>query len=266
MSKAKALSSLFVAASVCTLVGCAAEPPADPNAGATRVETVQPEGGAETTAPASESPEAEPTPEVEFDRSTYSIDQADSLWVIANKTRPLNPLQFAPPDLVNIVELPNANGQPLRQEAKDALVEMSNAASAQGIQLSITSAYRSYDNQVATYNGFVNRDGQEAADTYSARPGYSEHQTGWTVDLDDGTGCNLNECFANAPGGQWLAANAADYGFVLRYPFEKTNITGYIPEPWHYRYVGVELAQAMRDSGTVTLEEFFGLPAAPTYP
>ncbi len=159
----------------------------------------------------------------------------------------------------------NEFSQPLREPAARAIAQLVQDARAAGLQLRIISAYRPYATQVALYNSYVARDGQAAADTYSARPGHSEHQTGLAVDLDDFAGCYLNTCFAQTPAGAWVAENAAAYGFVIRYPEGQEGVTGFMFEPWHLRYVGVELAAEMRATGTTTLEEFFGLPAAPGY-
>src|SRR5690606_19679945 len=128
-------------------------------------------------------------------------------------------------------------------EASDALVAMFAAAKAEGAgEMRIQSAYRSYDAQVGAYSYHVNRLGQERADIASARPGHSEHQTGLTADISAGSSCILEACFASTAQGAWLAKNAHRFGFILRYPDGLTDITGYAFEPWHYRYVGVELA------------------------
>ncbi len=98
-------------------------------------------------------------------------------------------------------------------------------------------------------------------------PGYSEHQTGLAVDLAPvpAQGCNLEICFGSMPQGKWLAANCWQYGFLLRYPADKVAVTGYQYEPWHFRYIGIPLATEMHNEGVETMEEFFGLPAAPNY-
>jgi zinc D-Ala-D-Ala carboxypeptidase len=102
------------------------------------------------------------------------------------------------------------------------------------------------------------------SDPTTAPPGRSEHQTGLAIDIGSESGyCSLAECFADTPEGQWLAANAWRFGFLLRYPADKIDITGYTFEPWHYRYIGVDLSTEMHERGVTTLEEFFGLPAAP---
>ena len=108
--------------------------------------------------------------------------------------------------------------------------------------------------------------GKDKADAQSARPGHSEHQTGLAADLASlPSTCELAQCFATTPQGMWLAANSWRFGYILRYPSDKTAVTGYIFEPWHYRYVGVELATEMHEKGISTMEEFFELPPAPDY-
>lgn len=200
-----------------------------------------------------------------FDRTAHSVDDPMSIWVVSNKLRPLSPVDFAPNDLVMPQGVENQFAQPLREPAARAAEQFIAAAGAAGHSVWIISAYRDYATQVALYDNYVGRDGQEAADTYSARPGHSEHQTGLALDIDDHGNCYLDACFGETPAGQWLAANAADHGFIVRYPAGKQEVTGFMPEPWHFRYVGPELAQEMRATGVTTLEEFFGLPAAPGY-
>jgi D-alanyl-D-alanine carboxypeptidase len=119
---------------------------------------------------------------------------------------------------------------------------------------------------VATYNGYVASRGQADADTASARPGYSEHQTGWSFDIADGGGaCSFQPCFADQPAAVWAKANGHRFGFVVRYPWMFHPITGYYYEPWHLRYIGVEAATDMMNRGINTLEEYFGVEAAPGY-
>lgn len=222
-----------------------------------------------STAP---TPSGTPTPrpdaplKLTFDRRTFSIDDPASLWVVVNKLRPLNPQDYAAPDLVS-VPVPYVNAPTLRQEASDQIVAMFAQYQAEtGNQMQSQSAYRSYSVQVNVYQGWVNSLGQAGADQTSARPGHSEHQTGLAMDISGVPAtCALDQCFADTNQGQWLAANAYKWGFILRYPNGLTNITGYEFEPWHYRYVGIELATEMHDTGIQTMEEFFGLPPAPDY-
>ena len=213
-----------------------------------------------------------PTPvsSASSDKTTYSIDDPTSIWVVVNKQRPIpDASSFVPPNLVSPpAGIPNPNGHRLRQETATALKSMADAAAAEiGTTLVAQSGYRSYESQTAAYQYYVDLNGQAGADLTSARPGHSEHQTGFTIDiLDTTSGCSIDgPCFGSSVSGQWLAANAYRFGFVLRYPEGKTAITGYEYEPWHFRYVGVELATEMHNTGIQTLEEFFGLPAAPSY-
>lgn len=186
-----------------------------------------------------------------LNKSRYSTSDPNSLWVIVNKVSTL-PSGYAPTDLLKTV-----GGGQMRTEASEAVNKLLQAASTNGTPLNVLSAYRSYATQVTTYNGFVAQDGQAAADTYSARPGHSEHQTGWAVDLGNGT-CDLEICFGETPAGKWLAAHAHQYGFVIRYLPGKEAITGYQYEPWHIRYVGIDLATELHTTGQ-TMEEFFGV-------
>jgi D-alanyl-D-alanine carboxypeptidase len=212
-----------------------------------------------TPPPTRQSPVATPTstPVETFDRAARSIDDPNSIWVVVDKLRPLQPMDFEPADLVS-VPVPHTWEPLLRREASDAAVAMFAAARSEaGLALASNSAYRSYGAQQNVYVG---------DDELTARPGFSEHQTGLAIDVGPESGtCVLEVCFADTPEGQWVRDNAHRFGFILRYPADKHAVTGYQFEPWHLRYVGVELAAEMRTSGVTTLEEFFGLPPAPAY-
>lgn len=210
-------------------------------------------------------PSPTPSPQPAFDKDRLSIDDPASLWVVVNKLRPLRPADYQAPDLVD-VPVQQVNPSQLRREAADAAGALFAAAREAGLELASQSAYRSYATQVRVYNGWVNELGREKADLTSARPGHSEHQTGLAIDIASvPESCTLEQCFGETPHGEWLAKNAWRFGFVLRYPEGATDITGYEYEPWHFRYVGKELAAELREQGAGTLEEFFGLPAAPDY-
>ncbi len=203
-----------------------------------------------------------------FDKQQHSIDDPASPWVIVNKQRPL-PASYAPEDLrAPNIPLRRGSGSEemwMRDDAASALERMATAAQADGINLMLASGYRSYGTQQALYTRYVSQDGQAAADRYSARAGHSEHQTGLVADIAPANGtCVVDQCFANTPEGQWVAAHAHTYGFIIRYPEGKESIVGYMYEPWHLRYVGEALASELVTSGQ-TVEEFFGLPAAPGY-
>lgn len=190
--------------------------------------------------------------EAGFNKSLYPTDQPDSIWVIANKSRPLNPPTYEPADLVAV------GNQKLRQEAATALQEMFSAASAAGLKLQALSGFRSYATQQSVYGREVAIHGQAKADSQSARPGHSEHQTGLAMDVGGG-GCGIEDCFGNTAEGKWVAAHAHEYGFIIRYVPGKEDITGYRSEPWHIRYVGRDLAAELKRIGIQTLEEFFSL-------
>jgi D-alanyl-D-alanine carboxypeptidase len=203
---------------------------------------------------------------VGFDKTAQSIDDPASTWVVANKARALKPQGYVPADLV-YPDVRYVNRQPMRQEVATALVAMFAAGKAEaGLDFSVQSAYRSYDSQVRVYNDDVARNGQAFADTDTARPGHSEHQTGLAVDISAVPAkCSLAACFAQTPQGEWLAANAWRFGFLLRYPADKVPVTGFTFEPWHFRYIGVSLAAQLHTTGVTTLEEFFGVPGGTSY-
>ncbi|AMB41231.1 D-alanyl-D-alanine carboxypeptidase family protein [Paenarthrobacter ureafaciens] len=198
----------------------------------------------------------------------YSLTDPASPWVVVNKHRPLNPQNYVPADLVQPAVRLAVSGEAslLNTTTAAAAEKMFGAAAAEGVIMALASGYRSYSTQVATYNGYVAGSGQAAADRASARPGFSEHQTGWSFDISDGGGaCSFQPCFAEQPAAVWAKANAYKFGFVVRYPWMFHEITGYFYESWHLRYIGVEAATAMATGGIATLEEYFGLEAAPDY-
>lgn len=213
-------------------------------------------------------PEATGTPEPVsgIDLSAFSIDDATSPWVVVNKLRALNPQDYAPADLT-YPDVSYVNEQPMRAATADALVQLVAAADAEaGLTLRVQSAYRSYDTQVSVYAGWVSSRGQAGADATSARPGHSEHQTGWAVDVTGASGaCALEVCWGDTAEGEWVLANSYRFGLIVRYRADQTPVTGYESEPYHLRFVGVELATHMHDQGIETLEAVFGLPAAPDY-
>lgn len=138
-------------------------------------------------------------------------------------------------------------------KAQAAFNEMAAAAAKEGLSLRICSGFRSYATQKTLYNNYCKRDGQKAADRFSARPGHSEHQTGLAMDIN-----RAGSSFDNTPEAKWIAENCWKYGFIIRYPKGKEDITGYKYESWHVRYLGKEWAKTIYDSG-LTLEEYFGI-------
>lgn len=195
-----------------------------------------------------------PSQQPSFDKTRYSINDPESLWVVVNKKRPL-PHGYAPSDFSGV----------LRKEAKINLDNLVANARTNGVAPKVISGYRSQSAQASLYSSYVVSDGQANADTYSARPRHSEHQTGLAVDLGNSSGkCNLEICFENTAEGEWIKLHAQEYGFIIRYPDKKTTITGYQYEPWHLRYVGVDLAKELHKTSQ-TMEEFFGLAGAINY-
>lgn len=151
--------------------------------------------------------------------------------------------------------LPKNYGNGLTATTQSAFNTMSSAAKKEGLTIYIASGFRSYSYQKTLYDRYVNRDGVEKADTYSARPGHSEHQSGLAFDVNI-----VSDKFIGTPEAIWLADNCYKYGFILRYPQGKTNETGYKYEPWHFRYVGEELAAELYNGGDwITMEDYFGI-------
>ena len=213
-------------------------------------------------------PSVPPTPtSIGFDKSAHSTTDPASPWVVVNKARPLTPIDYAPTDLT-YPDVPNINHQPMRQETAAALVAMFQAGRSEaGLTFSVQSAYRSFESQTRVYDDDKAQHGEAYADTDTARPGHSEHQTGFAVDISAvPASCSLDACFGDTPHGRWLAANAWRFGFLLRYPADKVPVTGFTYEPWHFRYVGVPLSTQLHTTGVTTLEEFFGVPGGTVYP
>ena len=154
--------------------------------------------------------------------------------------------------------LPDDYGNGLTSTTTNAFYKMQAASKLENLNIYLSSGFRSYSTQDRIYNNYVARDGKMAADTYSARPGYSEHQSGLAFDVNQ-----INDTFNDSAEAKWLANNCYKYGFILRYPKGKEDITGYKYESWHFRYVGVELATKLYNNGNwITLEEYFGITSA----
>ncbi len=197
-----------------------------------------------------------------FNKQQFSTDTPGSLWWVVNKKRPL-PEGYVPSELVvpkvSLRLAGSAEQMQLNKVTANATEAMFAAAQQQGIKLMLASGYRSEAYQRQLYNGYVATDGQEAADRSSAKPGTSEHQTGYAMDVcAAGSNCELVQSFGATDTGKWLAQHANEYGFVIRYQQGKESVTGYEYEPWHLRYVGSDLANELYKNGQ-TIEEFFDL-------
>ncbi|MFD2706319.1 M15 family metallopeptidase [Salibacterium lacus] len=172
------------------------------------------------------------------------------------------PSDYVPEDLtVPDVRFPYEEDVPkkqVREPAAKALESLFSGAEEEGLHLFAVSGYRSYDRQESIFAANAEEDGMEAANQYSAQAGESEHQSGLAMDVSSQSAdFALTNDFGETPEGQWLKEHAHEYGFVIRYPEDKTDITGYQYEPWHLRYVGKELAATLHDTNQ-TLEEYYG--------
>jgi D-alanyl-D-alanine carboxypeptidase len=215
--------------------------------------------------------QVQPKPVTIFDPPKYSIDEADSIWVVVNKQRQISPLKYQPASLAFPAfpkpKVQNPFGLQLREEAAVATAELATAMAEAGRgTLILNSGFRTYKNQQGLYNRTRDTRGLAVAEKLSARPGHSEHQLGLAADFSvRGQGCVIMVCFGKTEAGIWLSENAHEHGFILRYPKGFKPVTGFQYEPWHFRYVGVALATEMRTKGIKTFEEFWGLESAPDY-
>jgi D-alanyl-D-alanine carboxypeptidase len=182
----------------------------------------------------------------DFYTNMTDTDMSDGYLIICNKYHKLKS-DYVP----NLVSLDGYGGGQMEKVAAEHFKEMVNAAKKDGMKIYNVSGYRSYNTQKNLYNGYVSRNGQAKADTFSARAGTSEHQTGLATDVN-----YVSDSFANTKEYQWLIKNSYKYGFILRYPKGKEFITGYKYEPWHYRYVGKDVAKVVYEKN-ITYEEYY---------
>lgn len=203
--------------------------------------------------------------------ASYPVDKVEDFdLILVNKTHGLSS-SYKPDDMVVfdrfVAGVGSEETHKLRKVAADALNKMFDAAEADGIELKLRTGFRSFDYQTNLYNSYVTKNGQADADTYSARPGFSEHQSGLACDLGGATeGFALSYNFGETKEGQWVADHAHEYGFIIRFTDGKTvngnrmpgEITGYVFEPWHIRYVGKDHAATIKQLG-ITLEEYLGI-------
>lgn len=222
--------------------------PAEPKAPETQT-TEEPEK------PATEEPK---TPEAQEPESPAIEETQDATVYPENSKLPAEPTVIKGVLLANKQHpLPETYAPGEVPEARAAFESMKTEAAASGLDLAAFSTYRDFARQKQLYEGYVAKDGQEAADRYSARPGYSEHQTGLAFDIGEAGKEQhwASASFGDTEGGKWLAANAHKYGFILRYPEGSEEITGYMHESWHFRYVGKDAAAEIHQKG-ITLEEY----------
>ncbi|MFD7024686.1 M15 family metallopeptidase [Promicromonospora sukumoe] len=194
-------------------------------------------------------------PAPSLDLSARSATDPASPWVVVNKRTPLDPVDHEP-------DLTTVRGYLVRPDVAPDLTALLRAADADGVRITLRSAYRGYAKQAAVYEGWVAQLGAAQADAVSARPGHSEHQTGLAVDVGGTTRpeCDFEPCFGRTPEGRWVAEHATAYGFLVRYTPQNSAVTGYAPEAWHLRWVGRDLTAYLDDAGITTLEEAFDVP------
>ena len=182
---------------------------------------------------------------------TKESDLTKDILVLVNKYYYLKE-DYTPNDLVTLTSKYNSGiNSKMKKEAAEAFMQMSDAATLDNITIKNASAFRSYDYQVNLYNKYVEKDGKKAADTYSARPGFSEHQTGLCTDINQ-----IDSGFEQTDAFKWLEKNAHKYGFIIRFPKDKEDITGYQYESWHWRYVGKKAAEIIKNEN-ITFEEYY---------
>lgn len=175
-----------------------------------------------------------------------TVDNPNNILVLVNKYYAFSQ-DYTPEDLIPV------ENTFMRSVAAEPMLNMVKAMREKGLTVNLLSGYRSYITQVNLYNRYANKDGKEKTDTYSARPGHSEHQSGLAMDLSNNW--SLTEEFENTPEFNWLSEHAHEYGFILRYKKDKVYMTGYVYEPWHYRYVGVDVATRIHEEN-LTFEEY----------
>lgn len=190
------------------------------------------------------------------------VEDDGNLLVLVNKYHAVSS-DYRPSGMVSVdPKLGTWNDMELKEEAYEAYLDMNKAAKKTGYNLKICSAYRSYDTQVYLFNNSLSSYGGEKTYLRSAYPGRSEHHTGLAIDITSASmGWGLTQDFADYADGKWLNENCHKYGYILRYPKDSTDITGYMYEPWHFRYVGKETAEEIMSSG-ITLEEYLDLAGA----
>ena len=189
-------------------------------------------------------------PHYEFSTPANNLN---TTYILVNKYYYLEE-NYVPENLEEISKQYALSNMKLVKEAKEAFEEMAKAAKKEGLNIVAMSTYRDYTYQTNLYDKYVKQDGKEAADTYSGRPGYSEHQTGLAVDI-----FNNKESYTNFHTTKefiWMQEHSKEYGFILRFPQDKEEETGYQYESWHYRYVGLQIATYISENN-ITLEEYY---------
>lgn len=188
----------------------------------------------------------------EFYTDVKESKDLNKSYILVNKYNYLK--EHYIPDNLALLDNCSLNNKYLVKEAKENFELMCQDLKKENLHLRVISSYRGYNYQKTLYDNYVLKDGKEKADTYSARPGFSEHQTGLVIDVDNGKNDFNN--FEDTKEFEWMINNSYKYGFILRYPYGKENITGYSYESWHYRYVGKEVSEYIFHND-LTLDEYY---------
>ncbi|MDR0483011.1 MAG: M15 family metallopeptidase [Cellulomonadaceae bacterium] len=213
-----------------------------------------------STATTDPAPTANSAPTSVVEELHLNVDDPAGLAVVVNKTRPIHPKKWKPANLDHV------GAVAVREDVAGPLRKLIKASVKEGYPVYAHSGYRSYQDQRSTFNSWVRQLGKAKALESSAKPGFSEHQTGLAVDMMSADGhCNNFSCFTTSDQAQWLAKNVHRFGFVIRFEAGQTDVTGYESEPWHIRYIGKDLAARYEAEGWHSLEAFFSLPPAPDY-
>jgi len=223
-------------------------------------EPEEPEGPAQDQLP---DPEKNPP---QGDGSDYGVpivstltEDDGNLLVLVNKEYTIS-RDYYPVDMVDIDgSLSTNQNLKVKREAYDAYLAMLADAKAEGLNFCICSAYRGFEVQESLYYNSLASNGKEYTDKMFAYPGRSEHHTGYAIDITSASmNWGLSQNYAEYPDGAWIAEHCSDYGFIIRYPKGKEDITGYMYEPWHIRYVGIDIAKEITEAG-ITFEEYLGV-------
>ena len=190
----------------------------------------------------------------EFYTDSKPSDLTKEMYTLVNKYNYLNK-DYVPNNLVSVTGIYARDKAQIVDVVYDNFTKMADQARLENLTIKVTTGYRSYNFQSTLYYNYVKADGVNNADTYSARPGYSEHQLGYSIDLTNAKNVSFDE-FENTKEYEWLKDNAHKYGFIMRYPKNKEYITGYMFEAWHYRFVGIDIATYIYEND-ITYEEYY---------